>query len=125
MTMHVLTLAELNKLDGGVVALAFEQAMERAIADCEDRPGEEKPRKVNLQCELVPVRDGETGGLDTIAFVYQVKDTVPTRKSRVFNGAVRVTGGQRRLVYSDESPGNVHQRSIFDQDETDEIQGVD
>jgi len=109
MTLRELTLKSLKELDGGRVNEAFAQAMKRAVADCEDRPDVTDARKVALQCELVPVI-GEGGKhLDTVSFRFQVKDTIPTRKSRVYSASVK-SGG--RLAWSDESPENVSQLGL-------------
>jgi hypothetical protein len=49
MALHFLTLAALKDLDGGRVYEAFDQAKaRRAVADCEDRPSEERGRAITL-----------------------------------------------------------------------------
>lgn len=112
MALKYFDLAELSNIDGGRVAVAFAQALQRAVADCEDRPGEEKARKVMLQMELSPVVD-EEGNCEGVNTAFQIKDNVPTRKSRVYNFGLK-SGG--RLFYSDESPGNVNQLTFGDVD---------
>lgn len=41
-------LAALASIDGGRIAIAFEQALRRVAQDCDDRPGEKKERTVTL-----------------------------------------------------------------------------
>jgi hypothetical protein len=52
MTLHYLSLAALKDLDGGRVYEAFDQAMRRVVADCEDRPGERDPYAVRCAVEI-------------------------------------------------------------------------
>lgn len=106
MAVYEFKFETLHRLDDGRVCEAFNQAIRRAVLDCEDRPAETKTRKVVLQCELKPVCD-DRGELTDVAFLFQVKDSVPTRKSKVYRGAYRKTGGTN-LVFndlSDEDPG--------------------
>jgi len=105
MAIKLFTFAELEELGGGKVAEALRQALDRAVFDCKDRPGEKTARKVILQAELVPVVDDD-GQCDTIEMSFQVKDTVPTRKSMTYNFGLKRGGG---LIFSTESPGNFNQ----------------
>lgn len=100
-------LSSITDLDGGRVAEAFDQAVKRAVKDCEDRPGETKPRTVVLQLDLVPVMD-ESGDVGSVAGAFQVKDTCPTRKSRVYDFSPR----RGMLVFNDLSEDNVDQRTL-------------
>lgn len=105
---HELTLKDLPDLDGGRIAVAFDSAIRRAALDCEDRPGETRPRKVTLQCEVAPVCDDD-GVCRDVHVSFQVKDAVPTRKSKVYSMALRKQG---MLVFSDvTSDGS---ESLFD-----------
>jgi len=45
MAVKELQLATLADLDGGKIAVAWQQALKRLIADCEDRPGEQAARE--------------------------------------------------------------------------------
>jgi hypothetical protein len=112
MTLKFFDLSELDVLDGGRVSVAFAQALARAVADCEDRPGEDKARKILLQMEIVPVKD-EEGRCDGVTAAFQVKDNIPTRKSKVYSFGLKAGG---RLYYSDENPGNVDQYTFDDVD---------
>lgn len=108
-----LTLAELVNLDAGRVHVAFDQAVARVVRDCQDRPGDKAPRKVLLQLAVVPVV-GEDGGCEECLAEFQVKDTVPTRKSKTYSLATNRKGD---LIYSEGSPSNVHQTTFDDIDQ--------
>jgi hypothetical protein len=112
MALHFFGLGKLRVLDGGRVEEAFAQAVKRCVADCEDRPAEENARKVNLQVEFIPVMDSE-GHCEGVSAAFQVKDTIPTRKSRIYSFGVKA--GQR-LFFSDEDPHNVSQLTFGDVD---------
>lgn len=113
--LQPLTLKTLPELGDGIVATAWELAVKRAAADCMDRPGDERPRKVILECVLLPVV-GESAECESTSVQFQVKDTVPTRRSKVYDFQVRRGG---LLLFNDLSPDNAHQRTI-DQTEGDE-----
>lgn len=48
---------DLADIDGNKLEVAFNQALKRCADDCHDRPGVDKPRKITMDCELVPVLD--------------------------------------------------------------------
>lgn len=107
MSVYEFSLANLPHLDEGRLALAFQQAITRAVADCEDRPGEGKGRSIALVAEIVPVMFDNH--LDTVNVSFQVKESLPTRKSKTYNMGVRKGG---KLVFNDLSDDNIHQRTI-------------
>jgi hypothetical protein len=115
MTVHELSLETLGHLDDGRVQEAWRQAVRRAVADCEDRPGVLEARKVMLQFEIYPLM-GEDGSVATIKGGFQVKDSIPTRKSKVYEFQPR---GGLKLAFNDLSDDNVQQRTL------DEIGGFD
>ncbi len=119
MTLHYVNLESLKTLDGGRVSEAFDQAVRRAVADCDDRPAEKKPRVVMLQATLVPIVD-EGGMLDGVNCDFQVRDKLPTRKSKVYNFGLKQDG---KLFFSDEDPTNHRQLTFGDVDqETGELE---
>ncbi len=106
------SLSDLQSLDNGRIEVAFQQALQRVLHDCEDRPGAGDARKVVLQVEVVPVCD-EDGMLADTKVAFQVKDTVPTRKSRVYSMDIRKVGGNKRqLIFNDLSDDNIDQKTI-------------
>ena len=106
------TLGSLSTMDGERIAIAFEQALKRVVQDCDDRPGEKKERTVTLTLAVKPVLDAD-GMCDDCNVQVAVTDSVPKRKSKVYNMTVRKGG---HLVYNNESLDNVEQ-STMDFDE--------
>lgn len=115
MAVHELVLDTLHKLDDGRVSEAWRQAVRRAVTDCEDRPGVGDARKITLTLELVPVCD-EQKDLLSIHGSFQVADTLPKRKSRVYDFAPRNDG---KLAFNDMSDDNAAQSTL------DQIGGFD
>jgi len=106
------TLDTLQELDGGRVVEAFNQAIRRAVADCDDRPGEQNARKITLSVALVPVID-DSGACDGVDATFDIRDTIPTRKSKRYSFGMKSDG---RLYFSTESPDNVAQADFgFDE----------
>ena len=114
MTLHYLSLAALKDLYGGRVYEAFDQAMRRVVADCEDRPGEERSRTVALKAEIVPVRSDD-GHCEGVSGTFVVHDGIPNRKSRNYSFGLKSDG---RLFFSDEDPTNISQYTLGDVEPT-------
>lgn len=114
MARHQLSLESLAHLDDGRINEAVRQAIKRVVADCNDRPAVTEARKVNLQIECVPVPD-ETGQAYNAKFRFQVKDHIPTRKSRIYEAAMNKDG----LVFNDLSDDAIDQQTFpeLDQDQ--------
>lgn len=115
--IHELTLKNLHVLAGGEVAETWQQALKRLISDIDDRPAAADARKLILQTELTPKID-EHGTLETVQIRFQVKDTVPTRKTRKFDMQPRKSQRGRQLVFKELSPDNFNQETLgFDDPE--------
>lgn len=110
--LQKLSLAALGEIDDGRLATAFDQAIKRAADDCNDRPGEKRKRCVVLQIEFEPVLD-QDGVCDSVKSAVQIKDTIPTRKSRSYDFGLRKGGF---LVFNENSLDSHRQSTIFDQD---------
>lgn len=102
------TLGSLSTMDGERIAIAFEQALKRVVQDCDDRPGEKKERTVTLTLAVKPVLDAD-GMCDDCKVQVAVTDSVPTRKSKVYDMAIKKGG---HLVYNNESLDNVSQETM-------------
>ena len=113
MAVHELTLSQLDALDNGRIVVAWQQALKRAVADCEDRPAVSETRKVILQTEIVPVLD-QDAQLETVKVQFKIKDTVPTRKTKKYDMQPR--RGQQ-LAFNDLSDDNVQQRTLDELEE--------
>jgi hypothetical protein len=107
MTVHQFSLKTLMELDGGRVVEAWDQAVKRCVADCEDRPAVKKPRKVILELLLEPLC--EQGSLDSVDGAFKVTDSAPKRETKTYNFGVR--RGQL-LVFNDLSDDDIHQKTI-------------
>lgn len=102
------TLGSLSTMDGERIAIAFEQALKRVVQDCDDRPGEKKERTVTLTLAVKPVLDAD-GMCEDCNVQVAVTDSVPKRKSKIYNMTVRKGGC---LVYNDDSLDNVDQETM-------------
>ena len=98
----------LATIDGGRVAAAINQELKKAALDCDDRPGELRPRKVVLELLMVPVVD-ERGLADHVKVAAKIKASHPDRRSRVFDMALRKGG---KLAYDEESLENIDQQTL-------------
>ena len=111
MAKHQLTLQTLEKLGHGSVVEAFNQALRRAARDCEDNPHEDGKRTVTLQCELEPIPD-KLSGCDEVVAKFQIREKLPTRKSRKYSMAMRRDG---MLVFNEDSPDDVNQSTFLEE----------
>ena len=105
----------LSKLDHGRAAAALNTAITKAVKDCLERPGDDRARTVTLQMTVKPVSEviqneitceGATGR-------NKVKLSVPDWESQKLGFGVKQNGD---LVFSENSPANHLQTTIFDQE---------
>lgn len=75
------TLDTLGDLDDGVTRLMADQALSEALADCDNRPHLDKPRRIVLTLEMRPVLN-DSGGMKGVAAEATVKLSLPGRKTR-------------------------------------------
>ena len=109
MTVHELNLKSLMEdLDGGRIHEAFMAELRRIALDCDDRPADNKVRKITLELKLMPICD-EHGCLDSLSGKFHVTSSVPSRRSKAYSFGFR-SGGQ--LVFNDLSDDNINQRTI-------------
>ncbi len=101
-------LASLAKIDGGRIAIAFEQALRRVAQDCDDRPGEKKERSITLTLAVKPRLD-EVGMCEDCDVQVAVTDSVPKRKSKIYNMSLRKGG---HLLFADESLDDHRQETL-------------
>ena len=107
----------LSRLDHGRAAAALNTAIKKAVTDCLERPGDDRARTVTMQLSVKPVSDviqneitceGATGN-------YKVKVTLPDWESNKLDFGVKQNGD---LVFSENSPANHLQTTIFDEEES-------
>jgi hypothetical protein len=106
----------LRNLDRGRAAIALNAAIDQAVKDCLNRPGDDRARKVTMVLEIKPVSEviqneitceGATGK-------YCVRVRVPDWESNTLDFGVKQNG---TLVFSENSPANHCQTTIFDDEE--------
>lgn len=103
-----LSLESLSAIDEGRVERAFARHLQRAIADCEDRPGDKKPRKITLTANLSPVML-QDGAVTSVEVECEVSSTVPKHVSKIVECVVK-NGG--RALFNNMSEGDVLQKTI-------------
>lgn len=108
-TLEKFTLASLATIDGERIAIAFEQALKRVANDCDDRPGEKKPRTITLQLSIVPVLDA-AGIADDCKVQATITDSVPKRKTRSYDMTMKKGG---HLMFHPESVDD-HSQEVMD-----------
>jgi hypothetical protein len=108
MALRELNLEGLSTIDGGRVDAAVNRHLKRAIADCEDRPGDKTPRKVVLTMLVRPVML-QDGAVTDVNVECEVSSTVPKHVSKPVD--CRIKNGQR-AVFNDMSEGDVDQMTI-------------
>lgn len=100
-------LSTLSRMDGGRIAVAFEQAVNRLRFDCEDRPAVEGKRVVQLEVTMEPVANDD-GALSSVDVSFRIKETLPKRTSKIYNMQA-VAGG---LLFNELSPDEVKQKTL-------------
>jgi hypothetical protein len=110
MLIDVKSLADLSKIENGVLDRLFSQYLAAAIDDCRERPGVDRPREIILKMKLAPVADnqGGTGQLDEIRGEFELKANVPVSRTRTISMAAKGKG----LMYNDLSRDNVRQGTL-------------
>ncbi|MDM4015811.1 hypothetical protein [Roseiconus lacunae] len=109
--LRELTLIDLANMDGERIGIALKQALMRVADDIHDRPGEKKARTVALNISLSPEVDDD-GQCENVKMQCQIKDSIPTRKTRVYDLGVRRRNGRTQLVFSDAAPDNHRQPGL-------------
>lgn len=122
MAVEKFNLKSLAEIDDGRLRKAWEQALNRARLDCEDRPSVEKARTVTLTIELVPVRE-PGGSLHSVDASFRVRDKLPEIQSPAYS----LRAGRGGLFYNELSLDDVNQMTLdevgprtYDDDSADE-----
>lgn len=103
MSIQSLSLANIEEIDGGKVAVAFAVELQHVIKDMLDRPGDNRPRKVSLNLELKPQCD-DSGTLADVQVAFDIASSVPNRRSNAYNMRARlIRGGGAQLVFQAET----------------------
>jgi len=112
MPTHKLTLANIKEIGGGFIENTIQQAIDRIIEDCEDRPAMKKPRALKLELQFVPVCD-ERKNLATVDVHAIIDEKLPKTVSARINMRPRGEEGEQRcLVFNSLSLSDINQGTI-------------
>jgi len=111
-----LTLGNLKDLDFGKASTTFEVALQRAVKDCLDRPGDDRARTVVLEMKITPVKEilGNTLSCEGAKGVFRIKCTLPNWETQVVDFGVRSNG---KLVFNEDSPRDHRQQTFLGEEE--------
>jgi len=111
-----LNLATLQQLQDGAVFQQAQKLIQQAVADCESRLGEKRPRKVVIQLEIEPVtslididEEHTKRILDGVKLRLQMDIKCPTRKTIKFDCGV---GEGHALLFNPDNPHNHRQAGL-------------
>lgn len=90
------TLQTLSQIDDGAV----ESATDHVVADCLERPGDPRPRKVVITIEFTPHPKPGSTEADQIDVCMVVKEALPNRETCVYQMQPSVDRGKHGLVFS-------------------------
>ena len=79
---QTLSAATLHRLDDGLVGKVIDEALQKILTDCEDRPGLGKARKVTVEIELKPELDERSNALRGVDSTVVVKASIPATGTR-------------------------------------------
>lgn len=103
-----LTLGSLKDFDAGKARVAFEEALQRVVRDCLDRPGDKSARKATLTAVIKPVQEQDGDVVDAEVH-FQIKAETPPWQTRPRPVAVNKQG---QLIFNDLAPDDPHQHTI-------------
>jgi len=109
------TLDNIEHLDFGRIKVAFDAARARVVKDCQDRPGESKPRTVQIKFNFYPVSsDASCVDCDEIKVECEINDGVPIRRTKLYVMKPQRDGN---LKFNADDPELPDQEMIFDEAE--------
>lgn len=92
MALKDLSCRNLADVDGGRIEAMFDLAVQRALMDCADRPGDRSSRTITLTIKLTPILD-QSGCFDEFTLSPSCDCKLPSQKARdVVFGAQRRAG---------------------------------
>lgn len=80
MSVKEIQLGNLAELDDGLLAAAFAANIREVVHDLNDRPVDDRARKVTIELSFTP--DHQGGDLDRVKLEHKVKATIPSREGR-------------------------------------------
>jgi hypothetical protein len=116
--LRPLTFENIAEIDAGKIKVAFEQHLQKLVADCAERPGNETARTLSLQLNVVPVIDPDNGNCDDVNIEFEIGSKVPKHRSRMVNCNMRKTNSGQMLVFNDLSEDDAEQKTLDQQSDT-------
>jgi hypothetical protein len=104
-------LQNLAHVSGGRIEAIFKRHIQRALLDCEDRPGDKTKRKVTIDVLISPVVL-QDGAVTDANIECEVSSKIPKHISPTINCALKAGG---RAVFNDMCEADVDQRTIDQQ----------
>ena len=113
MGLERLSLETIKDLDSGIAMQTFQQAVQRAVRDCIDRPGDKRARKVILQLAVtpVPIIEGNTIDCDGAKGIFMCRVKIPDWETRQVDFGVQQSGD---LIFNPDSPNNHRQTTLLE-----------
>lgn len=99
MAVKKLQLSNLSDYDDGLLAAAFDQNLKRIIEDLNDRPTDDRVRKLYLEIHFEP--EADRGDLDRVKINYKCKSTLPTHEGRENLTTPKRVGRDLNLVFAE------------------------
>jgi hypothetical protein len=103
-----LTLQTIRDFDPGIV-LAFNKRLAAAAADCDDRPMDDKPRKITLEVVMTPILDKGTRECDSVEIDFRCGSKQPEYRTKPYVIGLNKGG---ILVGDPDSPDDPNQRTF-------------
>ena len=116
------TLTTLKELDFGKIPAVFDAAISRCVADCEDRPLDDKNRVVTLKVIMAPKIDAGGSGvsIDGVMLGVEITDSIPKRRTQVYEMKPTKIGANHGLMFHPEAPEDPDANLLYDK-ETGEV----
>lgn len=97
MRFEIEGLADLPKVERGVVDTLFKREMHAVLEDLNDRPNVLDARKITLTVAMKPVAN-DAGLLDEVRTEFEVKKALPTTRTKQY---AMGTSRAKKLIYND------------------------
>jgi hypothetical protein len=110
---HAVDFGALQAIDDGKLNLVLQKHLQRACQDCQDRPNDNKPRKVTVEIGFTPIIEQDGDACDAWMQV-KLKSSIPDHQSKPYSVGLQKNG---QFVYSPNSLNNVNQETFgYDDD---------
>ncbi|MEK6797378.1 MAG: hypothetical protein AABZ12_00270 [Planctomycetota bacterium] len=111
MLHEIKTLADLEKIENGLLGIQFARFLKQVNEDLIERPGADKSREIVLTCRFTPIAD-DCGALSEVRTELEMKCRAPAARTKEYSMGIRRDG----LVFNDLSIDNVRQRTLDERD---------